>query len=89
MTFGPEAQALLDAHKIRILAILEQQPAAAAELPRRWPMSRPLLRHLLDQLELEGEVMVVARDRRSRARVYGINPYPRSSVPLERFRRAG
>ena len=24
MTFGPEAQALLDAHKIRILAILEQ-----------------------------------------------------------------
>lgn len=89
MNFGPEAQALLAAHKTRILALLQQQPATAAELPRRWPISRPLLRHLLDQLELEGEVMVVARDRGSRARVYGINPYPRSRLTPEGYRRAG
>jgi predicted Rossmann fold nucleotide-binding protein DprA/Smf involved in DNA uptake len=89
MKLSPEATALFEAHKSRILELLERRPASVADLPRRWPMARPLIRHLLSELEMEGRVMVVAREWATRAAVYGINPYPRSVLPREGLRRAG
>jgi hypothetical protein len=89
MKLSPEATALFEAHKSRILELLERRPASLADLPRRWPMARPLIRHLLDELEMEGRIMVVAREWATRAEVYGLNPYPHSVLPRQALRKAG
>ena len=89
MKLSIEATALMDRHKSRILELLERRPATQAELPRRWPMARPLVSHLLRELEHDGRIMVVAHERSTRAPVYGLNPYPRSELPQPSLRMAG
>lgn len=75
MKTGAEAERLLAAHKERILATLEENgPATVAELPRRWPVTRAVLAHLVDELEREGAIVPVAMMRTSRAVVYGRTP---------------
>lgn len=66
---------LLAEHKELILSTLEEEgPATVAELPRRWPVTRTVLKHLVDELEREGAIVPVAMMRTTRAVVYGRTP---------------
>lgn len=83
MTIGAEAQRLLAAQKEWILAALEENgPATVAELPRRWPVTRAMVRYLVDELEREGAIVPVAMMRNSRALVYGRTPEVWRAQPL-------
>lgn len=83
MGMGAEAERLLAAHKERILEALDREgPLAVAELPRRWPVTRAVVAHLVEELEREGAVVPVAMMRTSRAPVYARTPEAWRAQPL-------
>lgn len=88
MKLSREAIALLAEQKQRIMETLQREPATKADIPRRWPVTRGMVAYLLEQLEMEGRIMVVARERHTGAPVWAPNPWPKSELPAEPFRLA-
>lgn len=88
MMLSREATALLAEQKERILEALRRAPTSKVDIPRRWPVTRGMVTYLLEQLEMEGRIMVVARDLRTGAKVWGLNPWPSSALPAEPYRLA-
>lgn len=57
MRISGAGAAFLDDARRRILGTLERYgPMTVAELPRGWPVTRVVVRHLIDELMAEGEV---------------------------------
>ena len=57
MRLSREGEAMVGSARERILVALEEDGALpVGALPRRWPESRLLIRHLLDELASAGEV---------------------------------
>lgn len=59
MKLSESGEAFLAEARIRILSALEEHGTlTAAELPRRWPATRVLLRHLVDELVVDGLIAI-------------------------------
>lgn len=57
MRLSASGAVLVDTARAHILAALEMAgPMTMSELPRRWPVTRPLVRHLVETMVEEGEV---------------------------------
>ncbi len=72
-----------------ILEALDQAPRAVAELPRRWPVTRALLRVCLADLEARGELRIEgvgARRVAYRVRTAGAAPAHAPPAPSRESR---
>ena len=84
MRLSERGEALMTGARRRILRSLERGgPLPTAALPRRWPETRVLIRHLLDELARTGDVELATVGHgptswritpRGRSRLRGLEP---------------